>query len=68
MWIINLTATTCHIQLIHFPEFMSISVRRKQAKDDNTQSLPFVYDTKMAANELLGVPSINTEKASLSVL
>ena len=49
MWFINLTVTTCHIQ-IHFSEFMSIFFMRKWTKHKNTQIPPVLYDVKMATD------------------
>ena len=48
LWFIDLTVATCHIQ--YLSEFMSKHLTRKRAKHKNTRSLPFSYDTKMAAD------------------
>ena len=49
LWFIDLTVAALPYS-IHFSEFIPVSFTRKQAKHKNTQSLPFSYDAKMAAN------------------
>ena len=47
------TPTPPHTQMlypIHFSEFITMSFVRKQTKHENTPSLPFLYDTKMATD------------------
>ena len=39
----------------HFSEFMSVLFMRTLTKHENTQSLPFSYDRKMAANSFFNV-------------
>ena len=44
---------------------MPIIFTRKRRKQENTQSPPVSYDTKMAADIKTGAQSINTKRASL---
>ena len=47
------TPTLPHTQMlysIHFSEFITMCFTRKQTKQENTPSLPFLYYTKLAAD------------------
>ena len=63
LWFVDLTIATCHIQ----STFLHFFITRKWTKDENTQSPPFSYDTKikMAADSYFGAQSIDSERASL---
>ena len=50
LWFFNLTVATCHIHCKHFPSLCQFFLMRKQTKHKDPRSLPFSYDTKMAAS------------------
>ena len=66
LWFIDMTVATCHIQYT----FLSLCQFFHETKQEKSQSPPFLYHTKMAADSYymytVGAQSSNTERTSLN--